>query len=263
MGGQTRRSGEGSALREWTAAFRRAMLAPCSGGPRVKRTLLIAAGAFAFAAAAAAQPAQVPLPPIPAKKPATPEEIAKARAYADQLIAQGHVEDVFENVTTDNIPRVRHKPSGMTCGFDPHPGDQLSGGTDGTPRTDYAQCRGAMLDLAKSMTLVRRPQSAGLNEATTTFVALFRAEHPDAKPYVGQGVDLGTKAGFPTMRTVRFVFGDGPTRGYAHIGVAVVGDWAVDQVTTGPADKTMIADLAGGLDLVVAIGEMVKAAPKP
>ena len=44
---------------------------------------------------------------------------ASARAEADALIAAAEAEGVFENVTTDTVPTLRHVQSGLTCHFTP------------------------------------------------------------------------------------------------------------------------------------------------
>ena len=203
-------------------------------------------------------PGVISIPPFPA----TPEQIAKARAYADQLIAQWRVEDVFENATTNNVPKVRHKPSGMTCSFDPHPGDQLSAAHDMLPRTDFAVCKGTNANFTVVTTIMRSPQPLTPEAATAVFLALFRGKHPDAQPYTGQGVELGTK-GLPPIRTLRLVFDDGGEKRFAHIGVTVVGNWAIEEVATGPLDKAIAGDLAGGIMLVTAAGDIVKASAQP
>lgn len=48
---------------------------------------------------------------------ATPEQIATARAEADRILAAAGADDVFENISADQTPRVRHTASGMICSF--------------------------------------------------------------------------------------------------------------------------------------------------
>lgn len=48
-----------------------------------------------------------------------PEDVAVARIQADRIIAEAEAEGVFENITEDALPRLKHVQSGMTCIFDP------------------------------------------------------------------------------------------------------------------------------------------------
>lgn len=57
-------------------------------------------------------PAQETLAP-----PATPEQIAQARAYADRLIQEGDAGAFFSNKTDSAVPHVVHWPSGLSCLF--------------------------------------------------------------------------------------------------------------------------------------------------
>lgn len=62
--------------------------------------------------------AQIALPNVQMPD-ASPEEIADARAQADQIIAAANAQAWFTNVTTDRAPAVRHDASGMVCRFEP------------------------------------------------------------------------------------------------------------------------------------------------
>lgn len=49
--------------------------------------------------------------------PATAEQILAAKDHANQVIAAAEAGAFFENITTDGMPTVRHRPSGMICTF--------------------------------------------------------------------------------------------------------------------------------------------------
>ena len=58
-------------------------------------------------------------PPAAGQDAPSPEIVAGARSQADRIIAEADAEGVFENVTRDALPRLRHLQSGMTCVFSP------------------------------------------------------------------------------------------------------------------------------------------------
>jgi hypothetical protein len=83
-------------------------------GPRRARPLAFMIGLAAALIASAA------LPQAPAQRPPpSPQAIAKARAQADALIASAKAGDLFENLTDAAVPVVRHRGSGLKCGFGP------------------------------------------------------------------------------------------------------------------------------------------------
>lgn len=89
------------------------------------------ATAFALATSAAgAEPA------------ASPDELAKARALADRVVADAHAADVFENATQGKVVEVRHRASGLVCSFDPDDGGASVHiyESAGLPRGDDISC---------------------------------------------------------------------------------------------------------------------------
>jgi hypothetical protein len=58
-------------------------------------------------------------PPAVAQDAPSAEAMAAARDQADRIIAAAEAEGVFENITHDALPRLKHLRSGMTCVFDP------------------------------------------------------------------------------------------------------------------------------------------------
>jgi hypothetical protein len=197
-----------------------------------------------------------------AEAPASPEEIAKARAYADQLIAQAGAQDLFENITTDAVPKIRHKASGLTCGFDPGPEVRIFVGSN-LPRGDDVGCESMMVDFKVSIYATRAPDPLTLDQATALYVDLIRRAHPEAKPFTGQSAEISVQSG-PPVRTVRFVIKgpDGKPQ-FTRMAVAIVGPWKIDQRVTGPLENAMSGDLFGGIEMTMVLQDMAKSPGKP
>lgn len=58
-------------------------------------------------------------PALANDRAATPAEIAKASAVADEVIARAGAADLFENITDNATATVRHSLSGLVCHFEP------------------------------------------------------------------------------------------------------------------------------------------------
>jgi hypothetical protein len=227
----------------------------------MKRLLLslavLAAASIAFAATAQVT-VEVPLPP--SGPPATPEGIARARAHADALIARAGVADLFENVTTTDVARVRHRPSGLTCSFKGHPDDQLSVSEEPKSRTDVAQCLAVMDGVTVKTNVVRLPRPLPVDYEAALFIGAFQAEHPDARP-VPATVEVQPQDG-PPIQSARFVYRDGAARRYAYVGVAVVNGWTIIKVAIGPQDQAKTIDMVGGAGLSGEVNDIAKASSR-
>lgn len=109
--------------------------------------------ALAFAMPAAAQDAP------------TADQVMAAKAHADAVIERSHAGEFFVNVTTTDIPRVRHTRSGMICVF-----------TTGDPRDSIA-----------FYPVVASGPAHGDDVSCaswwgTTFVSMFATRYPQAYP---------------------------------------------------------------------------------
>ncbi len=225
----------------------------------MRKSILIAAAAMAVATAAFA-----------ADAPPDPADVARARAEADAMIARAKAGDVFENATEDAGVRVRHKGSGMTCGFDGSPDDSVTVFNSGLPRGDDVGCESKILDLKVSFYATKFPQPMTVDQATAYYVDSIRRVHPEAKPFTGSAADLSIGgddgAAFPPIRTARFVIVIDGKRYYSRLSVAVVKGWVIEERVTGPEDKATEADLMGGLFMLSAVndvhgGDLMKKAP--
>ena len=78
-----------------------------------------------------------------ASPPADPAQVARSRAEGDAVIAKAGVADLFENVTAGAPIRLRHKPSGYVCGFDPgKPGKEIQLSRASRGATTWSAARG-------------------------------------------------------------------------------------------------------------------------
>lgn len=111
---------------------------------------------------------------------------ASARAEADALIAAAGAEGVFENVTADTVPTLRHLQSGLTCHFTP--GEATNSVSvfpelDGVGRGDNVGCntRGQGMDATIYATRYARDYSAA--DVLDDAVAAILHRWPDAQAY--------------------------------------------------------------------------------
>lgn len=160
------------------------------------RTLLLAMTSLIVLASGQPALAQEP----EARKPATKEQIATATAEADRIIEAASAKDIFENVTGDDRPAVRHRASGMICTFfgapdidkilifeDPIRGDDVGCSTShssGSEATYYATRYKPM-----------PTEQAVLQSA----VNAIRNRYPSAQPYESGLSSMGTEGLAPPI----------------------------------------------------------------
>jgi len=205
---------------------------------------VIASTAFAQA------PAQRP--------PPSPEAIARARAAADRLIASAHAGDLFENVTDAAVPAVRHRASGLKCGFGTRPEawstDSIAIFPSGLPRGADVGCIIHFQGYVVSLDVSRQTRTPTLDAMTAYYVKSVLAQHPHATPYVGPYVEpSGMKAGFPAFQSVRFSFDEAGGRQFSRLSVAIVKGWVIEERVTGPYDDAQFGDLLATDELLGAI----------
>jgi hypothetical protein len=217
-------------------------------------------GAFAFVSGLiAAAIGSAALAQAPAQRPPpSPEAIATARAEADKLIASARAGDLFENVTDGAIPAVRHRASGLKCGFGPRPDgwdkDSLAVFTSGLPRGADVGCIIHFEGYVVSLDASRQTRTPTLDAMTAYYVKSVLAQHPHATPYVGPYVEpSGLKAGFPAFQSVRLSLDEPGGRQFSRLSVAVVRGWVIEERVTGPYDDAQFGDLLATNQLLGAI----------
>jgi hypothetical protein len=189
--------------------------------------------------------------------PGAPEQITKARSLAQALIAKGHAQDYFEDITDNAFPAVRHPRSGIRCMFTPEStvnavmvfaGTPARSGDDVGCNTSAGENRAITVTLYASRYRPRPTLEAMLDEA----VQGIRGRYPDAQPYVGSimEVEAHIEPGGPApaeIRSARFrVIKDG-MRLYARASVAMVGEWMVKLRISAPIDDALAAEALAAL----------------
>jgi hypothetical protein len=216
---------------------------------------------IAIAAALAAAPAlaQVATPSVPR---------GEARAEGDVLLAQAGAGDLFDNVTADNAQEIRlkHKASGLVCGFNPGEVANRVVVFDGARRGDDIACSTGGAVGERTLYASRTP-GRSLADAFAHDLAEVKKSHPGAVDYalppgtdspILQMLDIPP---MPPSRTARFIV----DHQFTSVSSAVVRDWSLEFRFTCPEEHedaaagtlqptlwvTILAQISGApLDLV-------------
>ena len=191
--------------------------------------------AAALAPASAAQTPPVTVPAV------SPEEIAAAKARADQIIADADAASLFANTTTGGVAHVTHLASGMVCLFGREGADRIHifpTGAGGMPRGDDVGCVSTDERSGTEITTYASrfrplPDAATVLRVTENAI---RQRWPDARPYEGQLVDM-TVQGAAVPERSAFVIENGDDRYLTMTLIAHVGDWSYKVRATGPLDE--------------------------
>lgn len=236
---------------------------------------LMAAMAVSLLAPAAAIARQAETPPATAPAPAasspvetppapkaTAEQIAAATAEADAVIARFGVADLFENVTDSNVPKIRHRASGLRCGFDP--GTEISVQIyDGLPRGDDISCGTTTLGITQTLYATRYPQKPTALQIVQSSLVAMKQHFKNLKDYTGTSVSMQRDgAGLPKMITARLTGKLGGKAVFTRSSAVVVGDWVFAQRVTGPVDKALTADILAEMNMTLLLIELAPAAPE-
>lgn len=197
---------------------------------------------------------------------AAPQAQTAASAFADRVIETAQASDVFENVTSDAVPRVRHKASGMPCFFlGSHPESSVTV-FPGSARGADVACGSFPSGLVLTMYAVKPPKPLTLREALAMYIAEVRTAHPDAKPPEEKALPAlsGTRAeGLTDWLIARFQFSTPTGPVYSRLAVAIVDGWVVEQrLTTNPGQDWIAADRIGEGAMVGTLQEMIPGAQK-
>lgn len=184
---------------------------------------------------------------------------AAARAEAEAIIAAAGVEGVFENVTADSVPAVRHVSSGLICRFTPgeetnrivvHPAMDLLAEGDNVGCDTRAQAMHVSVHAARYAAVF--PAEHVLNDA----VAAIRNRWPDAMAHEG---------GFPLLTAptrdeppLHAVFTAENDRGpfVTFVLVQHQGEWSYRFRGTRDGDDVIRAGMTGGLMFMNALADV-------
>lgn len=205
-------------------------------------------------------PAQTPAPaatPAPEPKPATPEEIAAARAQADEIIRKADAADLFDNITTEGFAKIRHKMSGMECGFDPGGKVARINIYPGLPRGDDVSCTSTKVDLLDSIYATRFKPAPNLDQAYAMYLREILTVRSDVKPFEGQVASISVDKAVAPIKSGYFVFtdkdgsvlGEKGAKVVSRLAVSVMDGWVFEQRVSGPFDKSMMVSLMGEISM--------------
>ena len=214
------------------------------------RLLILAVVAIALSSPALAQVT------IREAEPATPEQMAAARAEADRLIAAGDAGAFFENVSEGAEPRARHRLSGLTCRFIlGDPTNEVVIFPSPLPRGDDVGCNIGSGDHYRTIYATRFGQlNISPDQAMELSVAAIVQRHPDARPY-GQPLAAASTAGATPTQLRAFRIGNG----YTHVQIANVGDWSIKERLTWPHAPTDQEQVFNGLMWVRTLRDVIDA----
>jgi hypothetical protein len=189
--------------------------------------------------------------------PVDPQKAAAARATADAAIVRLGMGDYFANATDADLPRVRHKASGLSCLVDADPAKFGITLGQGLPPGDDVTCSRTMLG-QETLRAVRFAKPPSLGDAMSDAVKSLKAEVERAKPYKGAAASAASSlAEGMRMDTARFTGRQGGKPVYARVSVLVMGDWVFVQKMIAPAGQTDAAELLADVELVMAMLDLM------
>lgn len=206
-----------------------------------------------FIAALLCAPAAVAqtLPPVLAVEvPATPEEVAEARAHADTLIETADAGAYFVNKTNSAVPEVQHVASGMRCLFNTNAYDRIlifPARNDAIALGDDVGCssREEALAVETSSYATRYRPLPSEDAIVADSVRAIRDRWPDAIPFDG-ALALMSAGGQETPKYAAFkvTTRDGPM--LTMVLVDHIGEWGYKVRATGRFEDAMLVSVYSG-----------------
>ena len=185
---------------------------------------------------------------------------ASARAEADALIAAAEAEGVFENVTTDTVPTLRHVQSGLTCHFTP--GEASNSVTvypamgRGLARGENVACNTRASRMNATVYATRYADQATAEQVLEISTAAVRARLSGAVPYEG---------GFPLLTAptqdeppLHAVFTAESPEGpfVTFLLIQHHGDWGFKFRGSREGEDVVEAGMTGGMMFMNALGDV-------
>jgi hypothetical protein len=210
--------------------------------------------AFVLVLTALAAPAQAQIT-IREAEPATPDQIAAARAEADRLIADGDAAAFFVNVSEGAEPRVRHQHSGLVCRFVlGEPTNEIVIFPSPIPRGDDVGCNVGSGNHYRTIYATRFGRfNISPEQALEIGVAGIVQRLPDAQPYDQPIATASTEGATPTLASAFRI-----DNGYTHVQVAHVGDWSIKERLTWPQPPSSQEQVFNGLMWVRTLRDVIE-----
>jgi hypothetical protein len=193
--------------------------------------------------------------------PSQSEDIALARNAGDRILRSNQMEGLFDNITDSNVIRLRHRASGLVCGFDLGEANAvLAGpGPSTSNRADAINCLGGHQAFTSVLTLIPNPDHRTADQALADTLAITHTLFGELRPFAGKSVTLKTRDGAPARRTVQFLVGPAATPIYFYVSASAAGDWILVEQVRGPTSPEMVASMVGELTMITAIGDLTGA----
>ncbi len=209
--------------------------------------------------------AQTALPPGARRAdPPSTAQTQSARREADALIAAADARDLFENVTDDGSPRVRHRASGLECSFN-------SGGAlnrvllfpSGLPRGEDVGCNTESDGNSVTLYATRFVEPTTVEAQMRVAVGHIRSRFPDARPAPTQmrmEPARGAGPAIPPHQSATFLI-SGPNGRpmVTRVAIAIHDGWVVKQRYTATGDNTVAAELMSELMFTGMLTDLVEA----
>ena len=174
-------------------------------------------------------------------KKASSEDLAAASAEADTLIASTGAPQLFENVSSDGLVKVRHKASGLQCTFVPGlPNNSLMLFDSEAIKNDDVGCNADMGPINFTYYATRYGPDYSAEDAARDALSSIRDTYPDARPYEGSPVRVEFPAGVSSSGFSALLIGPPDNTRYAHAATAQIGEWIYKQRMTGKGDADTI-----------------------
>jgi len=194
--------------------------------------------------------AQTPPPVLAVEVPATPEEIAEARAYADTLIETANAGAYFVNKTNSAVPEVQHVASGMRCLFNTNAQDRIlvfPARNDAIAFGDDVGCSSREEALAVETTsyATRYRPLPSEDAIVADSVRAIRDRWPDAIPFDG-ALALMSAEGQENPKYAAFKVTTQDGAMLTMVLVDHIGEWGFKVRATGPFEDAMLVSVYSG-----------------
>lgn len=216
-------------------------------------------GRLTFIAALMAAPLAWAQEPVSASV----ESLAAASAEADALIAGTGSPELFVNVSSDGMAKVRHRASGLVCTFMPGAANNTLMLFDGgsLPRGDDVGCNADFGALYLTYYATRYGEGYSALDSVREAAAAVRNRFPDARPYDNASIRISPPDGVGEPEFAAFLIGPEASRRYTHAASVKVGEWIFKQRMT--ADGAEGAIMANQLMSAVFFNDVLEAAVGP
>lgn len=182
-------------------------------------------------------------------------QAAQARAWSDDqaepsgawreaqtLIDGTDAPELFENLSTGDDMRIRHKASGLVCVYSPGERHNSLMLFPGLPRGDDVGCNADAGNIYMTVYATRYGPGTSTADAAEIAAQGIRNRFADARAYVGPVIEPQVPAGVGDQGFVAFVTGDGERTLYAHARLAKVGEWIFKQRMSTPEPMMLGAE---------------------